>query len=83
MFHVRASYIDASYAAWCNVWLRYMGLRDIGVVYLDNAYGREMLEDSTCFGGARPQASGRRVTDGKNLSDVLAKEWATHPAVVS
>ena len=47
VFHVRASYTDEVRRLVQR--LAGMGLWDIGVVYLDNAYGREMLEDSTRF----------------------------------
>ena len=47
VFHVRASYTDEVRRLVQR--LAGMGLKDIGIVNLDNAYGREMLEDSTRF----------------------------------
>lgn len=83
VFHVRASYTDEVRRLVQR--LAGMGLKDIGVVYLDNAYGREMLEDSTRFlaeQGLKPLVQVALATDGKNLSDVLAKVGQTRPAVV-
>ena len=83
VFHVRASYTDEVRRLVQR--LAGMGLKDIGVVYLDNAYGREMLEDSTRFlaeQGLKPLVQGALATDGKNLSDVLAKVSQARPAAV-
>ena len=81
--HVRASYTDEVRRLVQR--LAGMGLKDIGVVYLDNAYGREMLEDSTRFlaeQGLKPLVQVALATDGKNLSDVLAKVGQARPAAV-
>ena len=83
VFHVRASYTDEVRRLVQR--LAGMGLKDIGVVYLDNAYGREMLEDSTRFlaeQGLKPLVQTALATDGKNLSDVLAKVGQARPAAV-
>ncbi|WP_312779829.1 ABC transporter substrate-binding protein [Acidovorax temperans] len=83
VFHVRASYTDEVRRLVQR--LTGMGLKDIGVVYLDNAYGREMLEDSTRFlaeQGLKPLVQVALATDGKNLSDVLAKVGQARPAAV-
>ena len=83
VFHVRASYTDEVRRLVQR--LPGMGLKDIGVVYLDNAYGREMLEDSTRFlaeQGLKPLVQVALATDGKNLSDVLAKVGQARPAAV-
>ena len=83
VFHVRASYTDEVRRLVQR--LAGMGLKDIGVVYLDNAYGREMLEDSTRFlaeQGLKPLVQVTLATDGKNLSDVLAKVGQARPAAV-
>ena len=83
VFHVRASYTDEVRRLVQR--LAGMGLKDIGVVYLDNAYGREMLEDSTRFlaeQGLKPLVQVALATDGKNLSDVLAKVGQARPAAV-
>ena len=83
VFHVRASYTDEVRRLVQR--LAGMGLKDIGVVYLDNAYGREMLEDSTRFlaeQGLKPLVQVALATDGKKLSDVLAKVGQARPAAV-
>ena len=83
VFHVRASYTDEVRRLVQR--LAGMGLKDIGVVYLGNAYGREMLEDSTRFlaeQGLKPLVQVALATDGKNLSDVLAKVGQARPAAV-
>ena len=83
VFHVRASYTDEVRRLVQR--LAGMGLKDIGVVYLDNAYGREMLEDSTRFlaeQGLKPLVQVALATDGKNLSDVLAKVGQARPVAV-
>ena len=83
VFHVRASYTDEVRRLVQR--LAGMGLKDIGVVYLDNAYGREMLEASTRFlaeQGLKPLVQVALATDGKNLSDVLAKVSQARPAAV-
>ena len=83
VFHVRAS--DTDEVRRLVQRLAGMGLKDSGVVYLDNAYGREMLEDSTRFlaeQGLKPLVQVALATDGKNLSDVLAKVGQARPAAV-
>lgn len=83
VFHVRASYTDEVHRLVQR--LAGMGLKDIGVVYLDNGYGREMLEDATrSFAGLniKPIVQAALATDGKNLPDVLAKMTAVRPTAV-
>jgi len=74
VFHVRASYTDEVRRLVQR--LAGMGLKGIGVVYLDNGYGREMLEDATrslAEQNIQPTVQAALATDGKNLADVLAK----------
>ncbi len=83
VFHVRASYTDEVRRLVQR--LAGMGLKDVGVVYLDNGYGREMLEDATrafVNQGLKPSVQVALATDGKNLSEVLAKVADAHPAAV-
>jgi branched-chain amino acid transport system substrate-binding protein len=83
VFHVRASYTDEVRRLVQR--LAGMGLKDIGIVYLDNAYGREMLEDSTRFlteQGLKPLVQVSLATDGKNLSEVIGKVGQARPAAV-
>lgn len=83
VFHVRASYTDEVRRLVDR--LAGMGLKDIGIVYLDNGYGREMLEDATrslAEHKLKPAVQTALATDGKNLSDVLGKVAQARPAAV-
>ncbi|WP_462386602.1 ABC transporter substrate-binding protein [Acidovorax sp. Q11] len=83
VFHVRASYTDEVRRLVQR--LAGMGLKGIGVVYLDNGYGREMLEDATrslAEQNIKPTVQAALATDGKNLADVLAKVTEARPAAV-
>jgi ABC-type branched-subunit amino acid transport system substrate-binding protein len=83
VFHVRASYTDEVRRLVQR--LAGMGLKGIGVVYLDNGYGREMLEDATrslAEQNIKPSVQAALDTDGKNLADVLAKVAEARPAAV-
>lgn len=83
VFHVRASYTDEVRRLVQR--LAGMGLKGIGVVYLDNGYGREMLEDATrslAEQNIQPSVQAALATDGKNLADVLAKVAEARPAAV-
>lgn len=83
VFHVRASYTDEVRRLVQR--LAGMGLKGIGVVYLDNGYGREMLEDATrslAEQNIQPTVQAALATDGKNLADVLAKVAEARPAAV-
>ncbi len=83
VFHVRASYTDEVRRLVQR--LAGMGLKGIGVVYLDNGYGREMLDDATrslAEQNIKPSVQAALATDGKNLADVLAKVAEARPAAV-
>lgn len=83
VFHVRASYTDEVRRLVQR--LAGMGLQGIGVVYLDNGYGREMLEDATrslAEQNIKPAVQAALATDGKNLAEVLAKVAEARPAAV-
>ena len=83
VFHVRASYTDEVRRLVQR--LAGMGLKDIGVVYLDNGYGREMLEDairSFTELNLKPAVQAALATDGKNLPEVLAKVTESRPTAV-
>lgn len=83
VFHVRASYTTEVRRLVQR--LAGMGLKGIGIVYLDNAYGHEMLEDATRALEAEkmaPAVQAAIATDGKNLADVLNKVDAAHPSAV-
>lgn len=83
VFHVRVSYTDEVRRLVQR--LAGMGLKGIGVVYLDNGYGREMLEDATralSEQNLQPSVQAALATDGKNLADVLAKVAEARPTAV-
>lgn len=83
VFHVRASYTDEVHRLIQR--LAGMGLKGIGIVHLDNGYGREMLEDATralAEQGMKPALQVAVATDGKNVADVVAKVAATRPSAV-
>ena len=83
VFHGRASYTDEVRRLVQR--LAGMGLPGIGVVYLDNGYGREMLEDATrslAEQNIKPAVQAALATDGKNLAEVLAKVTEARPAAV-
>ena len=83
VFHVRASYTDEVHRLVQR--LAGMGLKGIGVVYLDNGYGREMLEDATrslAELSLKPSVQAALATDGKNLAEVLAKVSDARPSAV-
>ncbi|MBS0294080.1 MAG: ABC transporter substrate-binding protein [Proteobacteria bacterium] len=83
VFHVRASYSDEMQRLVNR--LVDMGLRGIGVVYLDNGYGREMLDVATkalAARGVQPAVQTALATDGKNLPQVLAAVAKARPAAV-
>ncbi|WP_298210500.1 ABC transporter substrate-binding protein [Acidovorax sp.] len=83
VFHVRASYTDEVRRLVQR--LVGMGLKGIGVVYLDNGYGREMLDDATralSEQSVRPSVQAALATDGKNLAEVLAKVAEARPTAV-
>ena len=83
VFHVRASYTDEVRRLIQR--LAGMGLKSIGVVYLDNGYGREMLEDATRALAAlnmKPAVQVAVATDGKNLPQVLQAVAAARPSAV-
>ncbi len=83
VFHVRASYTDEVRRLVQR--LAGMGLKSIGVVYLDNGYGREMLEDATrslAEQSLKPSVQAALATDGTNLAQVLAQVAGARPAAV-
>lgn len=83
LFHVRASYTDEMRTLVQR--LAGMGLKGIGIVYQDNLFGREMLEDATRelkASGMEPAVAVALATDGKNLKDVVDKVAAARPSAV-
>ena len=83
VFHVRASYTDEVRRLAQR--LAVMGLQGIGVVYLDNPYGREMLEETAralAEQNVKPSVQAALATDGKNLNEVLAQVAQARPTAV-
>ena len=83
VFHVRASYTAEVHRLMQR--LVEMNLKSIGVVHLDNPYGREMLEDAIHEldkNGITLVVQAALATDSSNLSAVLAQVTAARPAAV-
>lgn len=83
VFHVRASYTEEVQRLVQR--LMGMGVKEIGIVFLDNAYGRELLEDANralATAGGKASVQAALATDGKNLDAVLAQVDAAHPSAV-
>lgn len=83
VFHVRASYTEEVQRLVQR--LMGMGVKEIGIVFLDNAYGRELLEDANralAATGGKASVQAALATDGKNLDAVLAQVDAAHPSAV-
>jgi branched-chain amino acid transport system substrate-binding protein len=83
VFHVRASYTAEVHSLMQR--LVGMNLKNIGVVYLDNLYGSEMLEDAIHEldkNGITLTVQAALATDSSNLPEVLTKVTAARPAAV-
>jgi len=83
VFHIRASYTDETQRLMQQ--LLNMGIKDLGIVYLDNGFGKEILADANAAlqaKGARAVVQSALTTDGKNLNDVVNQVSAAKPAAV-
>lgn len=83
VFHVRASYTDETQRLVQK--LVTMGIKDLGLVYLDNGFGKEVLGDATRAleaQGVKAVAQAALATDGKNLGEVVSQIMAGKPAAV-
>ena len=83
VFHVRASYTAEVHRLMQR--LVEMNIKSIGVVYLDNPYGREMLDDAIHEldkSGIMLVIQAPLATDSSNLAEVLTKVTASRPAAV-
>ena len=83
IFHVRASYTDEIVRLVQR--LTSMGIKNIAVLYQDNSYGKEMLEDATralAEQGHQPALQVAVATDGKNQADAVAQVAKVRPAAV-
>ena len=83
LFHVRASYTDESRRLVQN--LVGMGITSLAVVYLDNAYGKEVLGDivnALDAAGIKTVAQSALAVDGKNMESVVASVLGSKPSAV-
>lgn len=83
IFHVRASYTDE--VGRLVQRLVGMGVKELGIVFLDNPYGRELLEDANralAAAGGKATVQAGLATDGKNLDAVLGQVGSARPAAV-
>ncbi|MGH6638168.1 MAG: ABC transporter substrate-binding protein [Polaromonas sp.] len=83
VFHVRASYTDETQRLVQK--LVTMGIKDLGIVYLDNPFGKEVLGDATRAlqaQGVKAVVQAALATDGKNLDAVVSQVLAGKPAAV-
>ncbi|MBS7808989.1 ABC transporter substrate-binding protein [Variovorax sp. PCZ-1] len=83
VFHVRASYSDETQRLVSK--LVDMGIKNLAIVYLDNAFGKEVLADAQktlAANGIKATAEVALATDGKNLSGVIEQTLAAKPAAV-
>lgn len=83
VFHVRASYTAEVHRLMQR--LVEMNIKSIGVVYLDNPYGREMLEDAIHEldkSGIMLVIQAPLATDSSNLAEVLSQVSASRPSAV-
>lgn len=83
VFHVRASYTDE--VTRVTQQLVSMGLQDIAVVYLDNAFGKEVAKDADLALKAAQRKAVLAVpvaVDGKNVAQVVEQLQAAKPTVI-
>jgi len=84
VFHVRASYAEETQRLVQK--LLAMGIKDLGIVYLDNAFGREVLADANAelqARGAKPFVHAAALAaDSKNVAEVVSQVMAAKPAAV-
>lgn len=83
VFHVRASYTEETQRLVQKILT--MGIRDLAIVYLDNAFGKEVLGDAVNAlqtQGAKAVVQAALAVDGKNLADVVNQITAGKPGAV-
>lgn len=83
VFHVRAGYADEVQRLVQR--LAEMGLKSVGIVAMDNPYGRELAEDATralAARGLKPALMVTVATDGSNVAAAVAKAAETRPAAL-
>jgi branched-chain amino acid transport system substrate-binding protein len=83
VFHVRASYTDETTRLVAK--LVNMGIKNLAIIYLDNPFGKEVLQDASAAlaaSGIQATAQIALATDGKNLNEVVGQTLAAKPAAV-
>lgn len=83
VFHVRASYTDETQRLVKK--LVEMGIKDLGIVYLDNDFGREVRANANSVlqaQGLKHSVEAALALDGSNLRDVVNQVMAGKPAAV-
>lgn len=83
VFHVRASYTDEVKRLVDN--LVSMNLRDLTIAYLDNGFGKELLQvglNALSATGLKPMAQVAVATDGKNVDSAVSEILASKPSAV-
>ncbi len=83
VFHVRASYNDEVKRLVDN--LVSMNLRDLTIAYLDNGFGKELLQvglNALSGKGLKAVAQVAVATDGKNVDSALNEVLASKPSAV-
>lgn len=83
VFHVRASYTDETQRLIEK--LVSMSIKDLAIVYLDNAFGKEVLAgvvSSLSKLGIQLNGQAALAVDGKNLGEVVAQIKAAKPMAV-
>lgn len=83
VFHVRASYTDETQRLVQK--LVEMGIKDLGIVYLDNDFGKEVRANANSVlqaQGLKHSVEAVLAVDGANLRDVVNQVMAGKPAAV-
>ncbi len=83
VFHVRASYTDEVKRLVDN--LVSMNLRDLTIAYLDNGFGKELLQvglTALSTKGLKAMAEVAVATDGKNVNSAVSEILASKPSAV-
>ncbi|MDB5965486.1 MAG: transporter substrate-binding protein [Polaromonas sp.] len=83
VFHVRASYTEETQRLVQQ--LLSMGIKNLAIVYLDNAFGKEVLADAVTALqalGVKPVVQTALAVDGSNLAAVVNQTMAGKPAAV-
>jgi len=83
VFHVRASYTEETHRLMEK--LLSMGIHNLGIAYMDNQFGKEILADATSVLTAhdmKPAVQAALAIDGRNAQEVATQIMAAKPAAV-